>query len=122
MSPGLTHRGVLLSFALAPASGPCTLSGYPTVDSGQGGPLIHAQPTLRGYMGGLPPNVSEPPTVTLSPTQQAHAVVEGDAVDANGNQCPTYTALQVTPPNLTQAFTVATKIDTCELQVHPITS
>lgn len=32
---------------------PCTLIGYAGVDSGAGGPLIHAQPTLRGYLGGL---------------------------------------------------------------------
>ncbi len=58
-------------------AGPCTKTGYPGVDSGAGGPLLHAQRTPRGYMGGLPSGVDEPPTITLGPSVQAHAVAEG---------------------------------------------
>jgi hypothetical protein len=118
--PGLTHRAVLLTFTLTPGAAPCTLTGYPGVDSGAGGPLIHAQRTLSGYLGGLPADV--PPTVTVSESQQAQAVVEGMAVDANGNQCPTYTDLRVTAPDTTDTVTVPATIDTCQLQVHPIGS
>ena len=93
-----------LVFALADGAGPCTLTGYPGVDSGAGGPLVHAQRTMHGYMGGLPADVSEPPTVTLTPSQQAQSIVEGVAVDPTGgdNKCPTYTDLRVTAPDTTE--------------------
>jgi Protein of unknown function (DUF4232) len=115
------HRSVTLVFSLAGGAGPCTLAGYPIVDSGAGGSLIHAEPTLRGFMGGLPASADRPPTVTLSLTQQAQAIVEGMAVDESGNQCPTYTDLRVNPPDTQLLMTVPTTIDACHLQVHPIT-
>jgi len=43
---GAGHRGMPLLFSLAPEAGACTLTGYPGVDSGAGGPLIHAGRTL----------------------------------------------------------------------------
>ena len=116
----LTHRATLLVFTLAAGANPCTLTGYPGVDSGVGGPLLHAKRTVSGYRGGLPNDA--PGAVTLSASQPAHAVVEGDAVDAGGNQCPTYTNLLVTPPNTTSTGTVAVTIDACALQVHPVGS
>jgi hypothetical protein len=61
-------------------------------------------------------------TVILSLTTQALAVVAGMAVDAAGNQCPTYTDLAVTPPGIVQTFTVPATIDACRLQVHPVTA
>jgi hypothetical protein len=48
--------------------------------------------------------------------------VEGVAIDGSGNQCPTYTDLGVSAPNVDQVFTVSTTIDACELQVHPLTA
>ncbi len=116
------HRAVTLTFSLAPGAGACTLAGYPGVDSGTGGPLVHAQRLPRGYMGGLPSGVDEPPVVTVSSTASAHAVVEGVAVDPSGNKCPTYTDLRVTPPDTTETSTVPTTIDVCELMVHPVTA
>jgi hypothetical protein len=115
----VTHRAVTLTFSLAPGAGPCTLTGFPGVDSGAGGPLLHAKRTLSGYLGGL--RADTLPTITL-PSQPAHAVVEGDAVDARGDQCPTYTTLRVTPPDTTETVTVPATIDSCELQVHPMGS
>lgn len=114
------HRGLTLMFTLAGGGEPCTLTGYPSVDSGAGGLLIHAEPTPHGYMGGLPSGVDAPPTVILSLSTQAHAIVEGLAVDDEGNQCPTYTDLTVAPPDIVQAFTVPATIDACQLQVHPV--
>lgn len=122
MEAGVSHRGVPLVFALAPGAAPCTLTGYPGVDSGAGGPLLHARRTLRGYLGGLPTGVDIPPTVEVSPGHPAQATVEGIAVDADTNQCPTYTDLLVTAPDTTGTVTVPTTIDTCQLQVHPVTS
>jgi hypothetical protein len=113
---------VLLVFSLAPGAAPCTLTGYPGVDSGAGGPLLHADWTLSGYMGGV--GTETPPTVTVSPSQLAYAVVEGAAVDPGDpdRPCPTYTNLQVIPPDTTDAVTVPAAIDTCGLQVHPVNS
>ncbi len=116
------HRALTLVFALAGGGEPCTLTGYPAVDSGAGGPLLHAQPTLRGYLGGLPAGVEVPPTVTLSLSTQGQAVVEATAIDAAGNPCPTYTELLVNPPDTTNVFTVPATIDACALQVHPVTA
>jgi hypothetical protein len=117
-----THRAVTLTFGLAHGAVACTVAGYPGVDTGAGGPLVHAQRLPRGYMGGLPEGLDEPPVVTLSPSASAHAVVEGLAVDESGNQCPTYTDLRVTPPDTTETSTVTTTIDACELIVHPVTT
>ncbi len=114
------HRAATLVFSLAGGAEPCTLTGYPGVDSGAGGPLIHAQPTLRGYMGGLPGDTEAPPTVILSLSTQAQAIVEGIAVDANGELCPTYTELLVNPPDTTVVLSVPATIDACALQVHPV--
>jgi hypothetical protein len=114
------HRAVTLTFGLAPGAGACTLAGYPGVDTGAGGPLVHAQRLPRGYMGGLAEGSDEPPVVTVSPTESAHAIVEGLAVDENGNQCPTYTDLRVTPPDTTETSTVPTTIDVCMLIEHPV--
>jgi len=116
------HRALTLMFSLAGGAEPCTLTGYPAVDSGAGGPAIHAKPTPRGYMGGLPGSVGLPPTVILSISTQAQAIVEGMAIDGNGNPCPSYTDLRVNPPDTTMMFTVPAAIDACQLQVHPITA
>ena len=115
------HRALNLIFTLAGGAQPCTLTGYPGVESGAGDPPISAEPTLRGYMGGLPATVDVPPTVTLSLSQQAQAVVEGMAVDGSGNPCPSYTELRVNPPDTVMVFAVPAAIDACRLQVHPLT-
>lgn len=115
------HRAVMLTFSLAGGGEPCTLTGYPAVETGSGGPDLHAKPTPRGYLGGLPSNVDVPPTVTLSLAAQGQAVVEGMAVDGKGTACPNYTELRVNPPDTIIVLTVPATIDACELQVHPIT-
>ena len=119
---GLGHRALTLIFSLAPGAAPCTLTGYPGVDSGDGGPLIHAQRTLSGYMGGV--RADTPPTVTVTATQPAHAVIEGDAFNPNGDDsCPNYTSLRVTPPDTTDTATVRPGIlGACHFQVHPVGS
>lgn len=116
------HRALTLMFSLAGGGDPCTLTGYAGVDSGAGGPLIHAQPTPRGYMGGLPAGVTVSPTVILSISTQGQAIVEGVAVDGEGKPCPTYTDLIINPPDTPNVVTVSATIDACALQVHPITA
>jgi len=114
------HRRVLLVFSLAPGAEPCTLTGYPGVASGSGGPLIQADWTLSGYMGGVQSEI--PPVATVSASQRAYAVVEGVAVGDSDRPCPTYTNLQVIPPNTIDAVNVPAVIDACGLQVHPVNS
>jgi hypothetical protein len=116
------HREVVLTFVLAPEAQPCTLTGYPGVDTGDGGPLLHAERTLSGFMGGL--RTDTLPTVTVAADQPQYAVVEGVAVDRDdpNRLCPTYTELLVTAPDTTETFTIPIKVDTCELQVHPMGS
>ncbi|MCX4091767.1 DUF4232 domain-containing protein [Nocardia sp. alder85J] len=121
MSPATLHRGVRLTFSLVGAAAPCALTGYPGVDSGAGGPLLHATRTPRGFMGGLPAGDDTAPPVRLDSGHLAHAIVEGVAVDAAGNGCPQYTSLLVTPPDSTETSTLTVPIDTCALQVHPVT-
>jgi hypothetical protein len=68
MSPADTHRGVHLHFAplrrtvrpmaLKSTGAPCSLVGYPGVDSGADGTVVHAQRTPNGYVGGLPIGVN----------------------------------------------------------------
>jgi hypothetical protein len=122
LDAGVGHRGVPLMFSLAPGAGSCTLTGYPGVDSGVGGPLIHATRTLRGYLGGLAPGMDIPPTVAVGPGHPVQALVEGLAIDGAGNPCPTYTDLLVTVPDTTGTVTVPTTVDTCQLEVHPVTA
>jgi hypothetical protein len=116
------HRGLTLTFTLAGGADQCTLTGYPGVDSGAGGPSIHAKPTPRGYLGGLPFGVDVPPSVILSLSTQGQAIVEGLGFDADGNACPTYTDLAVSPPDIIEVFTVPATIDACRLEVHPVTA
>ncbi|WP_208852549.1 DUF4232 domain-containing protein [Mycobacterium timonense] len=116
------HRAVTLIFTLAGGAEPCTIAGYAGVDSGAGGPLVHARPTLRGYLGGLPDGVNAAPAVVLSISTQGQAIVEGVAVDGEGKPCPTYTDLLVNPPGTTNVVTVSATIEACELQVHPVTA
>ena len=114
------HREVVLVFSLAPGAQACTLTGDPGVDSGGGGPLIHATRTMSGFMGGLR-DADVPPTVAVTAASPARAVVEGVAIDTRdpNRTCPTYTELVVTPPDSTDTATVRVDIDTCALQVHP---
>jgi hypothetical protein len=116
------HREVVLKFRLAPGDQPCTLTGYPGVDTGDGGPLLHAERTLSGFQGGL--RTDRLPTVTVAADQPQYAVVEGVAVDKNDvdHKCPTYTEFLATAPDTTETFTVPVNIDTCELRVHPMGS
>lgn len=111
---------MILVFVIAGAT-PCTLTGYPRVELSGGGPLDHARPTLRGYMGGLPAGVDGPPTVTLSPSQVAQSILESVADPGDGEPCPSYPELLVTPPGLAQAAKVPVALDGCQLQVHPVT-
>ncbi|MEV0064575.1 DUF4232 domain-containing protein [Nocardia sp. NPDC050718] len=113
------HQGLTLRFWLVGASGPCSLTGYPGVDA-IGDTTANATRTLRGYLGGLPPDRSEPATVVLTQDHGAQAVVEGTTTDASGNACPAYTGLRVTPPDTTDTVPVSEALSVCDLAVHPV--
>lgn len=66
-----------------------------------------------------------PPTVTVTPTQPAQAVVEGDTANPDNVDVkyPTYSDLLVTAPDTTKTITVPAGIDgACHFQVHPLGS
>ncbi len=117
MGAAMMHRGLRLTFALAPNTGvtACTLSGYPGVDTGTGGPVVHARRT-PGSNGADPSQV-----VVVKTGAPAHAVVEASAMGPNGTECTNYSTLQITPPNVFQAQTLNFDLPGCELQVHPVT-
>ncbi len=60
-----------------------------------------------GYFGGLQPGQS-PPLVSLSPGQEATAILEVGDVYPNGNFCPSAPALLVTMPGDTTSRKVPT--------------
>jgi hypothetical protein len=102
----------------------CSLSGYPGVAGldAQGVQVVQAQRTLNGYLGGLPPGTTAPPTVSLAPGQTASAVVEGtDMPLGSATSCPSYPALLVTPPDLTDSVHLEAALPGCSpIQVHPV--
>src|ERR1700757_3318870 len=106
MSPGLGHRGYRLFFALVPGGQPCALTGYPGVDTTGGDPVIQAERTLSGYLGGLHPGNDTLPTVLLDSTHDGMAEMEWVVADSTGNSCPPYTGLLVTPPDTTTSYAV----------------
>lgn len=89
---------------------------------------VHAKQTPGGYLGGTTPGT----TVTLEPGHGAHAMVEW--VAAAGGPDPTCAiygpsgadvTLRVTPPGMSQTFTVPISVGRneglCNLQIHPLT-
>ena|ERR1700722_14210267 len=126
---GLGHRSVWLNFTLQPGAGACQLSGYPTVDAevlADGAASIQAKQTPSGYMAAPVPVTA----VTLDPDHGAHAILEWVG-NVPRPDCSTYEGprtdarLQVTPPGMSQTFTVPISIGRneglCYLQVHPLT-
>jgi len=134
MQSGLGHRAVQLNFTLQPGAGSCQLSGYPAVDAfvetevlADGAAPIHAEQTPSGYMAtGVPVT-----TITLDPDHNAHATLEWVG-GVPRPDCSTYAGprtdarLQVTPPEMSQTFTVPISIGRneglCYLQIHPLTA
>jgi hypothetical protein len=120
---GAGHEGNVLLFTNESGT-PCTLTGYPGVAmlSSTGQQLLQAQRSLSGYLGGLASNTTVPPAVTLQPSQTASAIVEGTDVPAGTEtSCPSYPALLVTPPNLTQSTKVTPGLPGCStIYVHPV--
>jgi hypothetical protein len=126
-SAGLGHRGVAVVF-LNSSSTTCELHGYPGVAALNSGGEQAAQAirSPSGYLGGLLPGTTLPPTVILSPGQTASALVEGtdDPVD-RATSCPSYPALLVTAPNTTEPVrlsiaTVGNMPGCSPLYVHPV--
>jgi hypothetical protein len=132
--PGLGHRAIQLNFTLQSGAGSCQLSGYPTVDAlvqtgvdVDGAAPVHAKQAPSGYLGGAVPGT----TVTLEPGHGAQSMVEWVAAGTVQDQtCQIYgpsgadVRLHVTPPRMSQTFTVPIKVGRseglCSLQVHPL--
>jgi len=121
--PANRNGATLLHFANI-SSHPCTTQGYPGVAvlNAAGQQQYQAIREPAGYFGGLQPGQS-PPLVSLSPGQEATAILEVGDVYPNGNFCPSAPALLVTMPGDTASRTVTTKISDCgNAAIDPVLS
>jgi len=111
--PANRNGATLLHFTNI-SSHPCTTQGYPGVAvlNAAGQQQFQATREPAGYFGGLQPGQS-PPLVSLSPGQEATAILEVGDVYPNGNFCPSAPALLVTMPGDTASRKVPTKISDC---------
>ena len=102
----------------------CILSGYPGVAAldPSGRVAANAQRTPTGFVGGLGSSSESPPVLHLAPSDEASATVEGTSVPVGGaTSCPTYSALEVTPPGETHSVRLNVGLPGCSpLQVHPV--
>ncbi|WP_405496250.1 DUF4232 domain-containing protein [Nocardia sp. NBC_00511] len=122
MSAAAGHRGVRLTFSLIDAGqGSCSLSGYPGADAVGADATVHATRSLNGYMGGLPTGDDTMPTVILSATHSAQAVLEAVTCGVYNKPESVSAKILVTAPNSTDTRTLDQGIDTCDLQIHPVT-
>jgi hypothetical protein len=119
---GMGHSSSALLFRNVGAT-TCRLRGYPTVAAldAHGRTVETAAASLRGYMGGLDPSATKPPTVNLAPGQAASALVEALNANPDGRACRPFPALRVTPPGVTGSHTVGwgAASGCAHLEVHP---
>jgi len=121
--PANRNGATLLHFTNT-SSHPCTTQGYPGVAvlNAAGQQQYQAIREPAGYFGGLQPGQS-PPLVSLSPGQEATAILEVGDVYPNGNFCPSAPALLVTMPGDTASRTVTTEISDCgNAAIDPVLS
>ncbi|WP_433722759.1 DUF4232 domain-containing protein [Nocardia sp. CA-129566] len=119
MTPNKTHSGVQLEFASVGGVS-CRMIGYPGVDLlTMYGQPVHAQRTLRGFMGGQPDTFPTPLPVVVKPGHPAHAVLEGSSLQDDGRPCPIAKTILVTPPDLTDTHTLQNDAYLCDMQIHP---
>lgn len=120
---GLGHEGFPIRFRNA-GSTPCTLQGYPGVAAldSNGTQVQQAQRTPQGYLGGMVTGSTTPPLVTLAPGQTASALVEGtDMPSGNETSCPTYPAVDVTPPTTANTVRITSSLPGCsQIEIHPV--
>jgi hypothetical protein len=117
---GSTHRSVSLIFTNR-GTGSCQMTGYPGVAAldSAGTEVMQAQRTLHGYLGGQA--AGAPRVLTLKPSGQASALVEGLAAAPDGRSCTGFVGLLVTIPDDTASTRLSWSTDTCStLEVHPV--
>jgi Domain of unknown function (DUF4232) len=119
----LGHSSVVVLFKDTSARS-CTLTAYPGVAGvgANGHQVVQARRTPSGYLGGLAPQNTTPPTVLLSPATAASATVEGtDVRTGTRTSCPVLDGLLVTPPGTSLTVRVPAAPGDCSgLQVHPV--
>jgi hypothetical protein len=100
---GLGHEGVALLFKNVGGVA-CILHGYPGVAllDASGRQAEQAVRAPSGYLGGLTPGATTPPTLVVRPGQTDSALLEGtDVATGSATSCPSYLAALVTAPNQT---------------------
>lgn len=93
----------------------CTLYGHPGVAALASQGMQAAQAQWTGFYGYGQP-FTMPPHVSLAPLQVAMATVIGSDLENGPTDCPSFSALLVTPPNETQPIRVNTGYRTCRGQ------
>jgi Protein of unknown function (DUF4232) len=122
---GLGHVDQVILFA-NDSRFSCTLTGYPGIAGlgSRGQQETEAKRTLSGFTGGLWNGATTLPLVSLAPSQEASAIVEGiDFPVGTETSCPLYGSLLVTPPNLTHSVRLALSdgMPGCStIEVHPV--
>jgi uncharacterized protein DUF4232 len=113
------HAGYLLTFTNTGQIA-CRLAGYPAVAvlSSAGQPVLQANPTPSGYLGGVH---GSPTTVVIGTGQPASALLEGEQVDLRGERCPARPGLAITPPRSTAPARLPMATTICGgVQIHPV--
>jgi Protein of unknown function (DUF4232) len=113
------HASYLLTFTNTGQIA-CRLTGYPAVVvlSSAGQPVLRANPTPSGYLGGAS---GTPATVVIATGQPASALLEGEQVDLRGDRCPSRPGLAVTPPRSTAPARLPMTTSICGgVQIHPV--
>ena len=117
---GLGHGGYTLQFTDTGST--CTLQGYPTVALvSNGTEVAQVTATTRGYLGGIAVGSDTAPTLELHHGEAASALLEGLNGAMQGQSCPTYDTLAITPPTGGQPTRVPVSFSLCSLEVHPVT-
>lgn len=122
VEPVVEHPGVRLHFGRSSADQPvqpCWLTGYPAVSAGAGEPVVFAEQTPRGVVGGLPLGRNDPPTTVLYADTHAVALVEWFPLNDKGEPCPTSREMWVTAPGTDEPHRFQVRIGGCRLEVHP---
>ncbi|WP_083913431.1 DUF4232 domain-containing protein [Nocardia concava] len=122
MGAATSHYGLTLVFSIANPAQACTLTGYPGMDEiTETGEVVHAERTLRGFIGGLPEGNDKEPTVVVKSGHPARAVAESVACGVLDKPDPKVAKVEVTPPNSTDTRVIDKSLTVCNLKIHPVT-
>ena len=119
---GRATARLTLMFTLAGGAEPCTLTGTRESTRALAARRFMPSPRRAGTWAACRPTSTCRRPSSCRCRRRGRPSWRGCRFDADGNACPTYTDLAVSPPDIVQVFTVPATIDACQLQVHPVTA